>query len=443
MEARFTLEQGLIKRAREEIQRKTGKTPEELWQEREERVVEAIQLKEPDRVPVAMRLDNFPIKYAGALPSVAFYEPAVHRQAVIKTILDFEPDIYQQPTDTSNAGFVLQALDARTERWPGGNLPPHVPHQVIGMACMKEDEYDLFITDPTDFIQRYYLPRAFGELSPLSRLPQVMAMDKSADFAGRTAVFATPEFRKVARTLLEAGQEQEKFNQAWRGFEEDRTSLGFPPLVYPGGMASAPFDMIADYLRGMSGVMIDMFRRPEKLILACERILEWRRARAVPADPAQKGYPRRVRGGIFHLSSDRFLSRKQFETFCWPTWKKALLATIDLGFTPWTQCQGKNDDRLEYFLELPKGKFLLRFTEVDLARAKSVLGSHCCLAGNVPSALLQIGSPLEVGEYTRDLIRLYGKGGGFMVSCGDGGLDDAKPANVKALIDAVKKYGRY
>lgn len=444
MEIRVTPEQDIIKRAREEIQRKTGRNPEELWEEREKRVVEAIQLKEPDRVPVAMRLDNFPIRYAGASPSVAFYKPAVHRQAVIKTVLDFEPDVYQQPTDTSNSGFVLQALDAKRERWPGGNLPPDVPHQVVGMAGMKEDEYDLFITDPTDFMQRYYLPRAFGALAPLSRLPQVM-VSEFADLPGRTSIFAaTPEFQKLARTLLEAGQEQEKFNQAWKGFEDDMTSLGFPPLVYRGGMASAPFDMIADFLRGMSGVMTDMFRRPEKLIAACEKILEWRRARAVPADQTQKGYPRRVKGGIFHFSSDRFLSRKQFETFVWPTWKKALLATIELGFIPWTHCEGKNSDRLEYFLELPKGKCLLRFTEEeDMARAKAVLGGHCCLAGNVPSSLLQIGSPVEVEEYTKNLIKVYGNGGGFMVSCGNGGLDDAKPSNVKALMDAVKKYGRY
>lgn len=443
MQPPITRQKDFIERTREEIQRKTGKTPEELWEEREKRVVDAIQLKEPDRVPVGMRLDNFPIRYAGKSPSAAFYEPAVHRQAVIKTVLDFEPDVYQQPLSRSNSGFVLQALDAKTVRWPGGNLPPDVSNQVIDMAYMKEDEYDIFITDPTDFMYRYYLPRAFGALAPLSKLPQVMGSEKFADFPGKTAIFATPEFQKVARTLLESGHAQEKFNHAWRGFEENMTNLGFPPLFYPGGIGSAPFDMIADYLRGMSGIMIDMFRRPEKLRAACERVLEWRLARAVAADPTEKGYPRRVRGGVFHFSSDRFLSRKQFETFCWPTWKKGLMATIDMGFIPWTHCEGKVDDRLEYFLELPKGKFLLRFAEVDMGRAKSVLGGHCCLAPSVPSSLLQLGSPLEVEEYTRDLIEVYGKGGGFMVSCGNGGLDDAKPANVKALIDAVKKYGRY
>ncbi|MBI4329683.1 MAG: hypothetical protein HY673_00195 [Chloroflexi bacterium] len=441
METRVIPEQDIIKKAREDIQKKTGKTPEELWQEREKRVVDAINLREPDRVPVTLRLDNFAIRYGGLTSSAAFYEPGSHRQAVIKTVLDFEPDIYQPPANVVNCGLALEALDARRERWPGGNLPHDAGNQIKDMDLMKEDEYDLFITDPTDFMQRYYLPRAFGALAPLSRLPHLS--ERAMDFPRAAAVFAAPEFLEVARILHEAGRAQEKYNRAWRGFDETMASLGFPQHQYAGGIADAPYDLIADYLRGIAGIMTDIYRRPEKLRAACQKILDWRLARAIPANPAEPGYPKRVRGGVFHLSSDRFLSKKQFETFCWPTWKKALLATIEMGFIPWTHCQGRVDDRLEYFLELPKGKFLIRFTDVDMDRARAILGGHCCLAGNIPSPLLQVGSPSEVEEYTRNLVQVYGKGGGFMVTCGNGGLDDAKPANVKAALDAIKKYGRY
>ena len=43
-----------LKRDRDEIQKRTGRTPEELYEEREKRVRDAIQLKEPDRVPWVM-----------------------------------------------------------------------------------------------------------------------------------------------------------------------------------------------------------------------------------------------------------------------------------------------------------------------------------------------------------------------------------------------------
>ena len=41
------------------------KGPEELLQEREKRVNDAIQLKEPDRIPIVCMFGFFPAKYTG------------------------------------------------------------------------------------------------------------------------------------------------------------------------------------------------------------------------------------------------------------------------------------------------------------------------------------------------------------------------------------------
>ena len=133
------------------------------------------------------------------------------------------------------------------------------------------------------------------------------------------------------------------------------------------------------------------------------------------------------------------MSRKHFETFYWPGLKKAILTAVDLGFIPMPFCEGKYGDRLEYFLELPKGKVVCHFEHMDMARAKEVLGDHLCIMGNVPSSLLQIGSSQEVEEYCKNLIKVCGKGGGFILTNGSS-IDEAKPANVKAMVDSVKKY---
>jgi uroporphyrinogen-III decarboxylase len=91
---------------------------------------------------------------------------------------------------------------------------------------------------------------------------------------------------------------------------------------------------------------------------------------------------------------------------------------------------------------LPKGKVFFHFEKIDMARAKAILGGHLCIAGDVPPALLWGGSPQEVEDYCKNLIKVCGKGGGFMLISASS-LDDAKPANVKAMMDSVKKYGRY
>ena len=111
MSSEFASDQEIFKRAREEVERKSGKTPEELYAEREKRVMDAIAMKEPDRVPVVMRGGYFPVMYAGLSPSVVFYEPTVYKQAVIKTLLDFEPDSFQLMTNVVSGG-ALGALDS-------------------------------------------------------------------------------------------------------------------------------------------------------------------------------------------------------------------------------------------------------------------------------------------------------------------------------------------
>ena len=435
-----TKEQVVIKRARDEIEKRTGKTPEQLYEEREKRVVDAIALKEPDRVPIFLTGGSFPASYAGLPQSAAFYDADAYREATIKTVLDFEPDMGNFANRGTDSGLAMEALDLKQFLWPGGPLRADQGIQFIDMEMMKENEYDLFLTDPTDFVLRRYLPRAFGALEPLSKLPPLgQSFVATGAFQHMmTSFFAEPGFQKAAKAIYQAVQEQRKFGE-W-GEEKVSAATGTPPLTYPGGVGGAPYDFMADRLRGMSGIMIDMFKRPEKLHSAMEKILEWRMARAVPADPKKRG--RRVSGGALHWGSEAFLTKKQYGTFYWPSWKKTLMASIDLGFVPVPFCEGKFDDRIDHFLELPKGKAFIRFEVIDMVRAKEILGGHLCIGGGVPYSLLCTGSPQEVEEYCKNLIKACKKGGGFILGS-PGGIDDAKPANVKAMMDSAKKYGRY
>jgi len=78
----------------------------------------------------------------------------------------------------------------------------------------------------------------------------------------------------------------------------------------------------------------------------------------------------------------------------------------------------------------------------DMARAKEILGDHFCIMGNVPSSLLQVGNPADVEEYCKKLLEVCGKGGGFILAPG-GPMDEAKPDNVRTMVNTVRKYGVY
>ena len=109
-----------------------------------------------------------------------------------------------------------------------------------------------------------------------------------------------------------------------------------------------------------------------------------------------------------------------------------------MGVYP-SSIEGHYGDRLEYLLELPRASIACHFEHMDMAKAKAVLGDHLCIMGNVPSSILQVGTPGDVDEYCKKLIKDCGKGGGFILTNGSS-IDEAKPENIRAMVDSVKKH---
>jgi hypothetical protein len=420
---------------REEIERKTGKTPEQLYDEREKRVRDTIELKEPDRVPLWVDPD-IP-KYSGLPRSAAYYEPAAWKEAVINANVDFQPDLCTPAMGIP--GLTWEALDVKNRRWPGGPLPPDYEFQVVEGEYMKEEEYDIFLSDPSDFVIRYFLPRAYGALLPLAKLPPLGLM--FGGFEGLTALFASPEFEQLAKALSKAGKELLNYRQAMGNLQEDLALLGFPPFAQFGGVGGAPFDTVSSGLRGMKGSMTDMFRRPEKLLQACDMILDRKIAMAAPAGPYKRGST--VRIGIPLWRGDRiFMSDQQFRKFYWPGLKRALLADIELGYIPIPSFEAYFGDRLECLLELPKGKVLAMVHDSDAVRAKEILKGHTCIITGAPLSM-KLASVQELEDFYKDRIKVCGKGGGLILMCNLNFSDKAKMKSCKAMIDRLKEYGRY
>src|SRR5208283_4081689 len=112
-------------------------------------------------------------------------------------------------------------------------------------------------------------------------------------------------------------------------FTQKAQAAGFP-MQY-GGFTQAPFDTLGDYYRGTKGLMLDMYRRPEKVTKACEKLLSFMIEMGVNAARAS-GIPR-----VFiplHKGLDGFMSEEQFKKFFWPTLRALMLELINQGLTP-------------------------------------------------------------------------------------------------------------
>jgi uroporphyrinogen-III decarboxylase len=143
-----------------------------------------------------------------------------------------------------------------------------------------------------------------------------------------------------------------------------------------------------------------------------------------------------------HKGDESFMSPKQFETFYWPSFKKVLVGMINEGLVPMPFAEGRYGARLEVIKELPRGSTIWSFEDIDMARAKKILGDSACIAGNVPASLMHAGTPQEVKEYCRKLIETCGPGGGYILT-GAAGMNEGNPDILRAYMEAAKEYGVY
>jgi uroporphyrinogen-III decarboxylase len=199
----------------------------------------------------------------------------------------------------------------------------------------------------------------------------------------------------------------------------------------------APFDTIGDFFRGTKGIMLDMYRRPEMVLKACETFLPFAIDRAVAGARASEN-PR-----VFiplHKGADGFMSREQFIKFYWPTLRELMVTLIDKDLTPCPFIEGDYTSRLDIIKDIPAGKAMYTFEATDMVQAQKVLGGRVCIRGNVPGSLLATGTQDDVKHYCRKLMDTVGRDGGFILDTATS-LDDAKPENVHAMFDVVGAYG--
>jgi hypothetical protein len=416
-----------------------GKTGQELYREREKRVMDAIALKRPDRVPLFPCTNLMAVKYAGITPAQAFYDYDAWFEANAKMNIDLEPDIYW-PAIAAYPGRSFDALQLRQLKWPGGGgAPDHSGIQYTDMEYMRPDEYDRFLDDPTDYFIRCYLPRVFGRLEPLKDLPYLPTLFYGG-FRGAVtcASLASPDYVAAIEALYKAALESAEYLGKMTRYDSRMAALGLPS-AFVGASCWAPFDVFADVHRGMRGVMMDLYRRPDKLLAAMKKITPAILHGAIAN--AKRSSVKRVFIPL-HWGGDGFMSDDQYKNFYWPGLKEIIIGLIEEGLTPCPFFEGEYNSRLKYLAELPKGKILGWFDRVDMVKAKDMLKDVMCIAGNMPTTILQVGPAEAVREQTRRLIEIAGKDGGFIMASRSV-LDEAEPRLVKVWAEATREYGVY
>jgi len=384
-----------------------------LFEERLRRYQAAIALELPDRIPISAGSNYFAEVYSGFNMQEFIYDSSTWIEADRRFVKDFPA------VDNLRSGRFWgphhDAVGWDMYKLPGRDISPTAQFQFVEGERMKSDEYDLLINHPVEFMFERFLPRTLGDFKNRGSVRSYVAFLKGG--------MASIMWGLITRNRIMALENE----------------LGMPlPMA---GVMLAPFDYLADGLRGLKGIMIDIRRQPDKVLEACNALIpDIVNAALAIADPLRR-YP------IFmplHRGAYPFLSPKQFATFYWPSFKKAMLMLIDAGYTIRAYLEGDWGPNWQHFCEMPRGKILCDIDDKgDVVRAKEDLKGYQCIAGGMPDALLILGRPDEVREKTRELCETVGKEGGYIINGGCGIPYHTRPENYRAMLEGVLEYGRY
>ena len=386
-----------------------------LFNERLARYQATIALEPTDRMIVGGTGSNyFAEAFAGYNRQETIYDGIKWLDTMSRFAESF-PEVDLLRTSRSVWAPLVDAVGYRLYKIPGRDLPPDIEFQFVETEWMKIDDYDLLIRSLEQFMMERYLPRVLAEFEERGSARSYIAFLKS----GMAYVMRAQQLKQ------------------WSVHMEREYGLPSPLQ----GVTYAPFDVLADKLRGLQGIMIDIHERPEKVIEACNALIPHVVNTALAGADPLKRLP------IFiplHRGCHPFLSPRQFDAFYWPSLKKVTMMLIEAGYTIRAYLEGDWTPNWHHYNEFPRGKIICDMdNKADIFRARAEIGNTVCLGGGIPDSMFILGTPEQVRSRVRQLCETAGKDGGLIINGGCAIPYDTRTENFRAYVDATLEYGRY
>ncbi|HWR42972.1 uroporphyrinogen decarboxylase family protein [Sporomusa sp.] len=364
------------------------KNGQDLYNEHLTRFNKAVALEKTDRTPVMFNANDFCAVQRGVKLSEFSLDMTLAGQTIfdcLQTLGDVDANeffgAYPPIVGLGNLSKV---------KFAGRGLPEDMPLQIDEAELLTLEDYDTILDKGFE---------AFFNDFTVNRL--------GFDFA---------EFEAMIPAMIEA---QMKFVQA--GYVTCSTAM-------------ASFEI--DYLSGgrtMRKIVHDLFRMPDKLEAVMDVIHDYHINSL--RQQIREAKPTTVFTGAGRGACE-YYSPKIWDRFVWKYYKKIADMIIEEGAIVQWHMDGNYERGLEYFRDFPKGKCIFcPDGGTDIRKVKEVLGDMMCIRGDVPAAMLVLGTPDEVYKYATDLIKDMGSG--FIMSAACMVPMNAKLENVKAMVSAA------
>ncbi|NLN98594.1 MAG: uroporphyrinogen decarboxylase [Eubacteriaceae bacterium] len=360
----------------------------------------------PDRVPININICKEAVaEFGGMSIKDINWKP----EKLMPAAVDICNKVYSDvcPANFFSTRYPGQYEMSRSRSFEMGSSGFVQHPEVSGMLL---EDYDYLIEKPFDCLVERVIPRLNRGFS--SDSPMEVALSFTKTFNIKNADFFTG--------LGLVGKLKEQF-----GYYADN------------GMAraftTAPFDFLADQLRGFSTIPVDMRRLPDKVLAACEAIYPLMVKAGIPKmmTPHARAYS--------YLHMPTYMREKDFEKFYWPTFLKMCNTHAAMGIQIDTFCEDNWDRYLDYLLELPANT-ILKFEYGDAQLIKDKLGKKHIITGLYPITLLKTGTKTECVDKAKELVDILAPGGKYLFSF-DKVIISAGSINLENL-NAVTEYVR-
>ncbi len=393
---------------------------EQLYAQRLNRYLTAMRNEMPDRVPIRPLVAEATAVQAGYTCQQVAHDYDYALRAARQCAADFDWDAV-----VPNMVFVwtgmTQALGLKYYGIPGIDIPADIGFQYREpseeQAFMKADEYDQLIDDPTGYLYNVWLPRVSTE---------IVGPGQPATYRSNLALV------KGSMAMMQYFGALGQQTQMLREQSGTVSALA--------GIFKAPFDIIADKLRGYMGLVMDMHTQPDKVLAACEALIPHLTHVGLATADAHKQLPI---GFWMHRGCVPFVNREQFHSHYWPTLKPIVEEFWAHGHQTLFYAEGNWNAHLETFTELPDRSIIYHVDQDDIFDVHRKLGHKFCLSGGIPNRLLSFGRPDEVRECVRRVIEGVAGDGGYILDAGAIMQNDTQVENLRAMTDAGREFGGY
>ncbi len=379
-----------------------------LQQERKQLFEDLYSGKIPKRVPIMANLPiEFCIQYAGLSLAETQWTLEDMEEVLEKASQMTSSDYY--PFGFMRFPAHLQILGSRSYIMGSNGFIQHPE-----VAGMEVDEYDEFIKNPYDCMLEKILPRLYPELD--------------TDPVIRSLVFAKA-FKAYSDYLEAYARLDAKIIEKYGFYTAPKGSTS---------VVTAPFDFVADFLRGFKGISMDVRRCPEKIMAACEAVLPLQIKKGLPEKPSRFGQT------FIPLHMGSYLRTSDFEKLYWPTFSKMVHTFARAGQPCRIFCEHDWMRYLDYLYDLPENtRLYFEFGDPKLVKEK--LGKKHIISGFYPLTYLKTATKQQCIDKAKELLDILAPGGKYIFEFDKSpvSLDSINVENYAAVLRYVAENARY